>query len=1296
MAKIIMLVHGLGGTTDETWGNFPDFLRSDADIDFDILQFGYTSPPLYKFWKRAPNITNIANALITELTHRCDIENDEIILAGHSLGGLIVRKALLRLKAKNQNHKIQKVCFFDTPHNGSNYANIGKYITFRNRHLKQLCTDAGELDDLNDQWVDQKLSSQFEILTALAEDDDIVSPNSGKGLFREGQVETIPNTNHTTIVKPTSCNDIAYLVLKRFVLKKKTVLKYNNAASRTLEDWQKIERSHSYEFVADEKRNAQLESLIHAISQKRTIIRLTGASGLGKSRLIIEAILRLRISSDEILIYDAPEYEKEIRASLRMAIADLAGGIAIVDNCSTDLHEALQREKKNSKSPLAIITVGYSQETLEDTIQINLDPLSEKSIIELLTPILTNMDTQNIERVSKFSQGYPLLAVLLAEQYKSEGKLSTTVTTSSISKKLIEGDQGATEDEKNILSACALFDIFGVEGKSAREEANYIATKIANSNITTFDRTINRFTQRQIIHRAGRYARLIPKPLALTLAEKWWQETTFDTQRELIESLPESLNASFCQQVSYLDSIPNVQSFIEKMCLPEGPFGQAELLLTEKGSRLFRDLVEVNPAPLNNALYRALSSLPNEKILEINGGIRRNIVWGLEKVIFHDALFQKAATSLLLLASAENETWSNNATGAFSQLFQLHLSGASAPPSTRFNLIREALRSENDSFYPPILAALEKAVNTYGGSRVVGAEFQGTKAALKEWTPNTAEDVTNFWDSAYSIILEIALSKEQHRQAAIDIIGRSIRGMIRSGYILPLDEIIKKIILLQGRHWPSALSGIKDAIEYDREALSEDQFSKLEEWLTSLAPDESNLAEKLKILVINPPWEHRKDNDNHYIDVAAMKAEEFGKSLAQEPQGLYPYLPQLLEGEQKQTYSFARSLVLNTPHTDEILSLAVEELPAKNQNISFILGVFRAENEKSEAHWEQLLERYMHHPKLRNNYTRLVSTGTLRSHHLLNLLKLIKGDLATIDSADTLSYGSITDSISSNELAKFCIELSNLSQEGAWVSLNILFMHQFSNKERLTEIRCEAAQIATKVKLGKDETIRNSSLYHWKALLEALNVYSDPELADLVTRQVLSGVPHGFNHGHIWHDIKPVLRKIAETLPDVIWPLFSEAILSSRGLERYWLQQLLDRETGLASSQPSVFSALPVELVIAWCNNHPDLAPAFTGSCIEIFINFEDKRTISPLAIELIKNFGEIPAVTREISANMFSRGWSGSLVPYLQEEKRAFEELIENSNAKVRTWAKECVSNIELRISQESTRDSEWEIGKF
>ena len=67
------------------------------------------------------------------------------------MGGLVIRKMLLRLNAKGVKHNIKKVCFFDVPYEGSAFANVGKYIAPFNRHLKSLVRNASELDDLNEQ-----------------------------------------------------------------------------------------------------------------------------------------------------------------------------------------------------------------------------------------------------------------------------------------------------------------------------------------------------------------------------------------------------------------------------------------------------------------------------------------------------------------------------------------------------------------------------------------------------------------------------------------------------------------------------------------------------------------------------------------------------------------------------------------------------------------------------------------------------------------------------------------------------------------------------------------------------------------------------------------------------------------------------------------------------------------------------------------------------------------------------------------------------------------------------------------
>ncbi|QOJ24392.1 MAG: hypothetical protein HRU78_12690 [Gammaproteobacteria bacterium] len=263
MAKKIILVHGLGGAADKTWGKFPDFLESDIELDFDIVTYGYESPNILKqFWKRAPSILNIANGLLTDIEARCDLDNDKIILAGHSLGGLVVKRLLLRMKDKKINHNIRKVCFFDVPHDGSGFANVAKYISCRNRHLRSLCRDSSELDDLNDQWVASELDNALDILSIIAANDDMVSSSSSKSIFRYHRVETINNVDHRTIVKPESIDSSSYIVFKNFILEKSTISRFRNKASRDLDDWKSLEtRNHSYKFVKDEKRDSDFKSL---------------------------------------------------------------------------------------------------------------------------------------------------------------------------------------------------------------------------------------------------------------------------------------------------------------------------------------------------------------------------------------------------------------------------------------------------------------------------------------------------------------------------------------------------------------------------------------------------------------------------------------------------------------------------------------------------------------------------------------------------------------------------------------------------------------------------------------------------------------------------------------------------------------------------------------------------------------------------------------------------------------------------------------------------------------------------
>lgn len=1298
MAKKIILIHGLGGTADETWGKFPELLASDKDVQFEIISCGYESPALWKFWKRAPGILNIANGILTDIRARCDLENDEIILAGHSLGGVILKKVLLLLKNKGISHKIFKVCFFDVPHDGSGYANAGKYVSFRNIHLKSLSRDSGELDDLNEQWVHSGLNNELDILSLIAANDDIVSSSSSKSIFREHAIETINDTDHISIVKPKNTESTTYIVFKKFILKKNTVVKYKNPASRDLEDWKSIERNHGYHYVSDEARSNDLAALISAIDSKNSVTRLTGASGLGKTRLLLEAIdASGTIDNSCTLIFNAPGYDIPIKESIRSMVDDCTHGLVIVENCTVDLHNHLAREVNKSDCFLKLVTVAYSNEQVDDSIHIKISPLNDEAIKQVLSPILIGMDPSDVDRVARFAQGYPLMATLIAEQYQKEGRLLGSIEKSSVVRKLIEGDSYITDAEKDVLSACSLFDVFGTADGTAGEEAKYIAEDIAGSDLKVFERVLTEFTRRQIINRAGRYARLVPKPLALTLASEWWEKTSYQQQKELIDNLPDSLMQSFCTQASYLDAQPSVQKFSDRLFGGQSPFVQAEELLTERGSKLFRAFVEVNPESTSDALYHILSKRTHEQLLAIDGSTRRNLVWALEKLCFHGVIFEKASWCLLLLASAENESWSNNATGIFSQLFRVDLSGTETKPSIRFDVLKRAIATDNPNIDLIVLKSLEQAVSTNGGSRTIGAEYQGTRAPLEEWRPTIWQDIFDFWQKAFDLILVLIKRGEPQRASALSIVGHSIRGFVSNGRIEMLDKIIKEIVSINGRYWPEALDSIKNTFEYDSKNISPEVIEVLNQWLELLNPAMAELPEKLKILVSNPPWEHRKGSDDHYIDVAAENAKILATSLTENIVDLIPHISLLLIGEQKQSFAFGYQLALDTDDVKPLMNHALYSLTTIEQpNPQLVRGLYRGLFERSPALWQEYVDYLLSNEKLILHYADFIRTGRIQETHLFSLLRLIQDQKLPPNDANLLSYGSVIDSINPKAVADFCLELSNFSGQASWAALNVIYMYCFSNKDSIDKLRDQLKTLVTSVPLHRGQQKTASDLHHWQDISEKLLAVRDVEFAIALSNQLIAACQHGLNHGDIWSYTKPLLLKVMNNYAEEIWPLFGDAIIRSEGMERYWLQQLLNREAGLASKMPSVFSIIPTKTVTEWCLMHLDIGPIFVARCINIFDSSEETQKPSALFIALLENFGNDQKVSSELYANMANRGWSGSLVPYLESDKAALLPLATHESHLVRLWIQDYITRINLQIADESKRDEESDFGLY
>jgi hypothetical protein len=645
--KAVLFVHGLNGSR-KTWGNFKEFIESDDSLGYKVFYYEYPSSlvrviPILQDRYASPRA--LAGGLKTYIETVLS-DYDEIVLVGHSLGGVLIKKYLVDEKISERSNrnpharKIKKVMFYAVPQEGSGLANASSAISFGHGHLKQLSKNSEFLDTLNDSWAISQVENDYEIRLVIATEDAIVSEHSAKANFRHAVIEFIPGKGHKTISKPTGPEDLSFLVLKKFLLESVNISKNRPYGSLVYEEF--LAKDGSGPFFPDERRKAAIAQLCEAMVKPGNVVRIIGLSGLGKTRTALEAV-RLLIKENQLsLVYidDASESGNLVSVANDW-VSGGASGIFIVDNCSVALHDKLLKVVRRPESNISLLTIDSDLQTSGECSYIELGRLADEMIKSMLVESFGDA-LQDIDRIASFAQGFPQMAVLIA---KARINLETTVgrlDDDHIAHKLLWGEAGESREDERILRGCALFDRFGLEHEAARD-FEYIADHVVQIEQANFYDCVKRFVERGIIDQRGRYVQLVPKPLAIRLAAQWWARNPPDKHALLIKTMPDTLITSFCDQIGRLDFLPEVKEFTNALCGFQGPFGQAEVILSSRGSRFFRAFVEVNPDATSSALGRILAQLDIPDRHKIDNDVRRNLVWSLEKLCFHARTFEESA-----------------------------------------------------------------------------------------------------------------------------------------------------------------------------------------------------------------------------------------------------------------------------------------------------------------------------------------------------------------------------------------------------------------------------------------------------------------------------------------------------------------------------------------------------------------------------------------------------------------------------------------------------------------------------
>jgi HAD superfamily phosphoserine phosphatase-like hydrolase len=221
---LVLFVHGLGGTGIRTWGKFPHLIANDNElVHVESAVFDYPSKlNLRRPLRSIPRIQLVADALHSEIRVKY-MDHGNIVLAAHSLGGIVARRYLTDRALDRDVSPVSKLILFATPNDGAGLAALGKVVGWRQPQIRQLCRRSDFIDGLNLEWEKLDVGGAVDVTYVVAAGDAVVTPTSARGLPGvRSDVHTLMGVDHRGCVKPKNSNEMSYQVLKQVVLKTPT------------------------------------------------------------------------------------------------------------------------------------------------------------------------------------------------------------------------------------------------------------------------------------------------------------------------------------------------------------------------------------------------------------------------------------------------------------------------------------------------------------------------------------------------------------------------------------------------------------------------------------------------------------------------------------------------------------------------------------------------------------------------------------------------------------------------------------------------------------------------------------------------------------------------------------------------------------------------------------------------------------------------------------------------------------------------------------------------------------------
>lgn len=1039
----------------------------------------------------------------------------------------------------------------------------------------------------------------------------------------------------------------------------------------------------------------QYKATLQNLQNKRLV--LTAISGLGKTRLIYEALyeikgtikkgyyIELRTQDINTVLLEFQNIVKEIGRE---------DGLIVIDNCKWEDTERFNAYCSKNIRLICINNECYSRPTVNDfnIVRMSADDLRDEvnKYIESQLP-LSEHNHHICNEIKKLSDGFPYMAISLLGAYHEVGNFSVNNVGDTVFKMLNLKPENA-EQQKAVLTMMSLFQPFPCITYN-REAYDFIVTNELflpldplkyQQRKRVINETLSEY-KNSLLEDTGSMINVRPYPLAVYLVSEWFKGLDATDIKDLIEQF-EALSQkspathsvlvdSMAMRLEYMRNIPLADELIERLTGNTSPFVSEKVAFSEMGSRLFLAMVSVNPTAVCNCLSEILNTCTDEQLQTVVAGkCRRNYVMALEKLCFNKDTYKDASLMMARLALAENERWANNATGQFLQLFHILLAGTEANLDDRFQTI-DTISRWGPKSADLVFAAIDQAFTSRDFVRSGGGEYFASEEK-KDHVPTRGE-VWQYWNRCHELLLKLMEANEKYCQKAMGIAEHHCWHWIYEGYystfFVPLVDALRKHHADTTALYDTLSSRGLDALVKHIPAPNQQEAR---EYIQSLSS--GSFMTKLK--EANLQMYDKRDCDT-FEDMMAY-FEPLAKEFIQ--QQVYANEKELAElAEKKNTVypAFLRK-VSDLMSDEELDSLFVHLLPivlagCDAETIPFVSSLCSIN--KTAPALEKFLSALLHQGRV-ELYIRYMAKSEDEALSRINTLISLEQE-GKIKEGDLSCYLSEIAWATNESLAYLIQHLCTSYPTLVADVMDCVLRFRYGFKRDDEKLMGCIKQLTLQYPITDDDN-RNHFEY-FRYVCRLLESAHDEEFAKAINKKLLDVLNAQVEIPTSIYDVFPVL---VTKYTDVIWDDFSKEFAKDFSYTLFLLKDEIG--SGFGFSKGPLFQ-IDSTRIKALCEKYPETAPTKIALMMPVFdTNYNEATSFSSIALWLLGHYGNNQDVLDEFHANIHSYSLVGSPLPLFMQQKKCFEQLQNHALQEVRIWSTKCIQELDHDIKRE--QDSE------